>query len=140
MVFTSMKKPKTFAQLKKILDAVVSKFVRIFYSDKNGMVACYTCGKVKHFSEQQCGHFIPRNILITRWELKNLRVQCVGCNMFGNGKILDFEDNLVKELGQQEVNELKQSRFKTIKLSSMDLEDRIAVFEKKLEKEREKLV
>lgn len=133
-------KIKTSAQLKKDLDAIFSKYIRIKYADANGMVACFTCGKVKHFSEQQNGHFIPRNILITRWDENNCRPQCVGCNMFGNGKILDFEDGLVKELGRKEVDKLKASRFQTVKLSTEWYQGMIEKYEKKLEKEREKLI
>ena len=32
------------------------------------------------------------------------RFQCVGCNLFGNGKTLDFEDGLILELGREKVD------------------------------------
>lgn len=136
---TKVKEPKTSAQLKKDLDAVVSKYVRILNSNEQGMVACYTCGKVKHFSDMHAGHFIPRNILITRWDLNNLRPQCVGCNMFGNGKPLDFEDGLVKELGRKRVDEMKASRFKTLKVGTAWYLEMIKDFEGRLETVRRKL-
>lgn len=107
----------TTAKLKKELDSVFSLFIRQKYADKQtGLVACYTCGKVKHWKEQQCGHFVSRQYLATRWHENNCRVQDVGCNVFGNGKPLDFEENLKKELGADYVENMKASRHEVLKL------------------------
>lgn len=117
---------------KKKLDAVFSRYIRLKYAKKE-MCTCYTCGKVKHWKEVQNGHFIPRNILVTRFDENNCRPQCVGCNMFGNGKILDFEDHLVKEIGRKEVDKLKQSRFKIFKVDVSWYKERIEHYEKEVE-------
>lgn len=85
------------AKLKKKLDEIVSKYVRLKYADKNGNCACYTCGKIKPWKEMQCGHLIKRNHTCTRWLLDNLRVQCAGCNVFGDGKFDEFAVKLEKE-------------------------------------------
>ena len=108
------KKTKTQAQLKKELDKYFSLFIR----QKHYKKGCYTCGKKIPWKQGHCGHFIPRNILITRFSEENCRFQCVGCNVFGNGKILDFEDHLVKELGREKVDALKASRFKILKVDN----------------------
>lgn len=84
-----------------------------------------------HWKNLQNGHFIPRNILVTRWNEDNCRPQCVGCNVFGNGKILDFEDRLVREIGRKEVDKLKASRFQILKVDS-------TWYEKQIEKYKEK--
>lgn len=129
-----MVKKKTTAQLKKELDTVFSKYIRLKYADKNGFCVCYTCGAKKHWKDIQNGHFIPRNILITRWSENNCRPQCVGCNVFGNGKMLDFEDHLVKELGGKSVDKLKASRFKIIKLDTNWYLEKIEHYKKEIEK------
>lgn len=36
--------------------------------------------------------------------------------MYGNGKPLDFEENLVEELGREYVDKMRASRFKTMKV------------------------
>jgi hypothetical protein len=125
-------KTKTSAQLKKELDKVFSLWVRQTWANDEGMASCYTCGKVAHWKQLQNGHFIPRNILITRWDENNCRPQCVGCNMFGNGKILDFEDRLVRELGRKRVDELKASRFKILKIDSAWYLDKIEHYKNEL--------
>ena len=112
------KKPrtKTQAQLKKILDSVFSVYIRKKYADEEGMVACYTCGKIQAWQHIQNGHFISRSYLATRWHENNCRPQDVGCNIFGNGKPLDFEEKLKKELGADYVEEMKASRHQILKL------------------------
>jgi len=84
-------------KLKKELDNWVSKYVRLVYADEKGFVSCYTCGIIKPYKEMQCGHWIPRNHTCTRWELKNLRPQCAGCNVWGGGKYDEFAVRLGKE-------------------------------------------
>jgi len=101
-------KAKTQAGLKKELDRVFSIYIRQKY-DKS----CYTCGKV---GALQNGHFVPRQYLATRWDENNCRPQCVGCNIFGNGKPLDFEERLKKDLGDDFVEEMKLTRHQSLKL------------------------
>lgn len=107
---------KTQAQLKKELDRVFSIYIRTKHSDKDGNNHCYTCGKAGTIKTMQCGHFVSRQYLATRWHENNCRIQCAGCNLFGNGKPLDFEEQLKKELGSDYVEEMKASRHQSLKL------------------------
>lgn len=105
----SPKKASSPSKLKKELDRVFSLFVRQYHAKR-----CFTCGKETNLL--QCGHFIPRSYLATRWDFDNCRPQCVGCNIWGRGKLLDFEDNLIKEIGLDRVTALKQKRREVWKL------------------------
>lgn len=109
-------KVKTQAQLKKMLDSIFSVYIRKKYADADGNVACYTCGKILPWQHIQNGHFISRSYLATRWHENNCRPQDVGCNVFGNGKPLDFEERLKKELGADYVENMKASRHQMLKL------------------------
>ena len=104
-------KAKTQAQLKKLLDKTFSEYIRAKYPKR-----CYTCGRRGVLL--QCGHFISRQYLITRWDERNTRPQCVGCNIFGGGKPLDFEENLKNELGAKVVEKMKASRHKVFKVDT----------------------
>lgn len=118
------RKPKP-SVLKRKLDTVFSLYIRAKYSKK-----CYTCkasGKVL-----QCGHFISRSYLATRWEEDNCRPQCVGCNIWGKGKPLDFEENLIEELGIERVMEMKAQRKMLLKLKPEWYLERISFYERKL--------
>lgn len=99
-------KIKSQAQLKKILDKVFSEYIRRKYSNGNGGVKCYTCGKEKHWKEIHCGHFISRGYLATRFDESNTRPQCVGCNIFGSGRNVEFAQKLNEEVGKQTVQSL----------------------------------
>lgn len=109
-------KKKTTSQLKKELDKYFSLYIRQKFSNKNGTVNCYTCGALKQsYKEIQCGHFVSRQYLAARFEESNCRPQCVGCNIWGKGKPLDFEEKLKKELGDDVVEYLKKKRHEITK-------------------------
>ena len=109
-------KVKTQAQLKKELDTIFSIYIRQKFSDSNGNNTCYTCGKAGTIKTMQNGHFVSRQYLATRWSEDNCRIQCLGCNLFGNGKPLDFEERLKKDLGSEYVETMKASRHISLKL------------------------
>lgn len=90
-----MKKLPT-SQLKKKLDKIFSQYVRHKYA-KRGYVSCYTCDKVYMISEMQNGHFVSRANLATRYDERNCRPQCIGCNIFGRGRISIFAERLERE-------------------------------------------
>lgn len=80
----------------------------------------------------QCGHFVARSYLATRFHEDNCRPQCVGCNVFGGGKPLDFEENLKSELGIKRVEDLKRMRHKIVKLTPDWYEEKKIEYQEKL--------
>lgn len=79
----------------------------------------------------QNGHWIPRNILITRFDEDNVRPQCVGCNMFNKGRPDVFSVNLLKE--GVDIEELSSRRHKIMKVDSKWYEEKIAFYKGKIE-------
>lgn len=120
---------KTQAKLKKELDAIFSKYIRHKYA-KDGLVKCYTCSVVKPINEMQNGHWIPRNILITRFSEENCRPQCVGCNMFNKGKPDVFAINLLKE--GVDIIKMGQSRYQTLKVDTIWYESKIKHYKERV--------
>ena len=108
------RKSKTLAQLKKQLDTVFSIYIRTTHS-VDGICTCYTCGKQGTIKELQNGHFVSRGYTATRWHEDNCRPQCVGCNIFGNGKPLDFEEHLKNDFTDEYVEEIKAMRHQIVK-------------------------
>lgn len=78
-------------------DILFSRYVRMVNADKEGLVACYTCGDIKHYKEQQCGHYISRGCLYLRHDLRNARVQCKACNEYKSGNLLVYGKRLEEE-------------------------------------------
>ena len=82
-------KPKSVSKLKGEADTWFSRFVRLrdaYDMNSEWWTDCVTCGVAKAVKEQQAGHFVSRGKLITRFHLKNVHAQCVGCNMFRQGE------------------------------------------------------
>ncbi len=78
-------------------DAIFSKYIRLKYADKNGLVACFTCGTKKHWTLMQNGHYIKRQHLYLRWDERNCRPQDQYCNEYKDGNIPSFITELEKE-------------------------------------------
>lgn len=93
-------------ELREKLDAVFSKWVRLRAADYRGYVHCYTCSWIGNWRLAQCGHFVPRGNLATRFEPDNCRPQCSDCNEYHNGRFDIFEEELRDELGDHRVDEL----------------------------------
>ncbi len=78
-------------------DALFSKWIRMKDADVFDMVGCYTCGAKKRWPNQQCGHYISRSNLYLRWDARNAKVQCEGCNCLKNGNISAYTKRLELE-------------------------------------------
>lgn len=121
------KKPRGISSLKKDLDRLFSLYIRAKYEK-----SCYTCGgggKVL-----QCGHFVSRMYLATRWDENNARPQCRMCNCLMNGRAVDFEERLIQEIGLEGVSELKTRRKEIIRMTEEDYKERISYFKEQLER------
>lgn len=79
------------------LDRAFSKYIRLKYADKEGIVKCFTCSYKAHFSLLQCGHYISRAHMFLRWDERNTRPQCNDCNCVKHGNIGVFRANLNAE-------------------------------------------
>lgn len=116
---------KTLTWYKKELDRVFSIYIRTKYPK-----VCYTCNKP---GTLQNGHFIVRKYLATRWEEDNCRPQCVGCNIYGKGMTIDFEENLIRDLGAERVQEMKDKRKELWKLTQTFYEEQITLYKEKVD-------
>lgn len=120
------KKPTKTALVKK-LDKLFSEYIR----RRNGeMVSCVTCGKVAHWKEMQAGHFMSRRHRATRWHEDNVQVQCIKCNMFGQGEQFKFG----KWLGDEKANELIQLSSQVVRMSDYEMQEMIEHYKDKLAK------
>jgi len=123
------KKP-TRSKIVKKLDVIFSQYIRLKYSDNQGMANCFTCGKRDHWKKLQCGHFQSRKNYSTRWEEDNCRIQCLGCNMFKSGEQYVFGLNLGKELAEKMHVKSKE----IVKFTNDELIDMIDSFTSKVKK------
>lgn len=103
---------KTYKDLVKKLDQEVSFYVKHTFEVAPGICRCYTCGALHEISDIQWGHYISRRYYAVRWDLRNSRPQCKGCNGPRKGDPLKFRANLVEDIGAANVEDLEfKARF-----------------------------
>lgn len=76
------------------LDIIFSRYIRLKEANEHGIVHCYTCDVSKHWKEMQCGHFISRAHMYTRFSEDNCKGQCPTCNTAKDGNLKAFAAHL----------------------------------------------
>lgn len=105
------KKPDKSGETKK-LDRIFSKWIRLRDSDDNGYGACCTCGKWAHYTDgMHAGHFNPRGNKLTRFDERNVNLQCCGCNTYRGGKQAEYTLFIEKKYGREVLDELMELRI-----------------------------
>jgi len=133
-------KTKTISKLKKELDKVFSLYIRLRNATPEGLVKCFTCGKIDHYKRMHAGHFQSRKYLSTRWNEENVMVQCPRCNLFAQGEQYTFGKLLDVRIGEGTAEKLHKLATKTtLKLSRIDYEELIDKFKNKLKDVRTNL-
>lgn len=115
-----MKKPKklTIGKIQKLLWEECKRIIRARYIKHDGTWNCFTCGRlIDEPAKAQTGHFIPSSICgaYLRYDLRNLRIQCYGCNINAGGNQAYYYRNLVQENGQEYVDAIFQDKNKIVK-------------------------
>ena len=123
-----MKVPKN---PKKTLDKLFSKYIR-FKDAQNGYVRCYTCNAVHPPEEVDAGHYITRQHMATRWDERNVKPQCRKCNRFESGVSDEFALHLLKDYGQDVLDELNKAKWTPTKIDTMQIVVLIEKYKEKL--------
>ncbi len=112
----------------KKLDAIFSEYIRLRTANANGFVECVTCGKQDHWRSMDCGHFISRKFMSTRWHEDNCQVQCKSCNVFRYGEQYKYS----LWLGAEKSDHLYRLSKQTLKLFDYDIQDMIEIYKEKV--------
>ena len=119
---------KTISKLKKELDKWFSLYIRLREATDEGMVQCFTSGRVYHYKQMHAGHFMSRRHLSTRWCEINVQPQSPADNLFGQGEQYKFGLNLDSKYGEGTAEELQYKARQTVKLSRVDYEEEISYY------------
>ena len=119
---------KTISKLKKELDKWFSLYIRLRGADDNGNNQCCTCGTIDNWKKLQCGHFVSRKHLSTRFHEMNCFPQCVSCNIFKYGEQWKFGQFLDRNLGEGVSEELVILGYTICKISKSDYEEKITYY------------
>lgn len=109
-------------KLKDSIDKYFSLYIRLRYADEYGNTKCYTCDRVLPYKKVHAGHFMSRGKLSTRWDDRNVQVQCYGCNISRYGNQYEFGKRLDKTYGEGFADYLLRQSLKTRKFTQEELE------------------
>ena len=101
------KDPNSISVLKKKLWTKFSLFVR-----ERDKYTCFTCGKQATGSGMHGGHFITGSTCPTSlyFDESNVHAQCYNCNINKSGNWVIYEENMIKEYGEEHVKDMKLRR------------------------------
>ena len=127
------KRTRTYSSLKRELDKVFSEFIRLRDMRENNGSRCFTCGLIPlSWRQLQCGHYVSRVHLSTRWNERNCAAQCYACNVLRRGNPAEFTLALQAKYGPGIVQELVDLKRQSVKFSRSELQDLIEGYEARL--------
>jgi len=119
------RRKRSLKSLKKEADRVFSIWIRKRGMSPDGSNTCVSCGDVKPWSELQCGHYLKRNHLATRYHEDNCWPQCPTCNVFRYGNYPGYAKFMYQTLGEERVEKLFELHNRITKLTHSDYEELI---------------
>ena len=95
------KKPKGLKYWITKMDTYFHKYIRLRDTDADGYGNCYTCNSSLDYKKTQAGHFINRSLKSTRWDERNVKIQCARCNNWMEGRQFEFSLKLGMKLSKE---------------------------------------
>lgn len=122
----------TNAEAVKKLDKVFSEYIRRRKADYNGNAICVTCGKTDHWKQMQAGHYFSRAKRATRWDTRNVHVQCYRCNVLLKGNYTAYARYMYRLYGEAVMDELTEKSERSTHFKTYELEDTITEVKQRL--------
>lgn len=109
---------KSLPQLKKQLQSAFNSWIR----NRDKDLPCISCGQFK--DKYHAGHFIAQGFSgFLRYNEDNCHKQCVGCNLFKRGNLLEYRIALIQKIGRAKVEWLEEHRKDVRKVTREELEE-----------------
>ena len=118
--------------LKKKLDKLFSLFIRKRDSNLFGIGECITCGRINHYKKMDAGHYIKRQHLATRYDEKNVNLQCKRCNAFEQGNNEVYRRKIDLKWGDGTADTLEMKKHNKVKWTGFEYKCLIEEYENKL--------
>ena len=111
--------------LVKKLDKVFALYIRLRDVMPNGYGRCISCGRIRHFSDLDCGHFYSRKHMGTRFDEDNCSAECKACNRFSADHLINYQTNLIRKIGMARFELLGVKAKRARKWDDFELEELI---------------
>ena len=104
----------------KILQQLVNKHVR----QRDGNF-CISCNKAVN-GKIDAGHmYSVGNYPSVRFDERNINSQCIKCNQYNGGSIIEYRENLIKKIGLKEFEDLDKLAHKNRIFDIVELKEMI---------------
>jgi hypothetical protein len=141
-VFVEEAKSKAWAKTKKEKKAelmTVQDWIKIAQTAFNAYIrerdkdkGCISCGKPL-VGKFDAGHFMnANNHYAVRFDEDNVHGQCVECNQWKHGNLLNYRDGLIERIGRERMYALSNYMKETRKFTIDELKEITATYKKKL--------
>lgn len=125
-------------KLIKRLDEWFSRYIRLRDAGADGYFVCISCGSLKCYNQMDCGHYINRQHMATRFSEVNCNGQCRSCNRFDEGNIQGYRRGLELKYGKNQVLLLESMKYEIRQYSIFELKALIEHYKKKVQELRKK--
>ena len=125
-------KVKKRPNLKTKLDRIFSEFIRLRDANLQGFTVCISCGKIVPWKEADCGHFVNRSHMATRYHEKNCNAQCRSCNRYDEGNNIGYARGLIKKYGPDIIEELEVLKHQSSHLTDFEYQVLIKEYTQKV--------
>lgn len=129
------RKALSLSALENKLDRIFSEWVRKSSADEGGTVECVSCQKLMFWrgGDAQAGHFVKRQHRVTRWDPRNVNVQCVRCNQWLGGNEGEHGAYIIRRHGLAVHDELLRLKRTVKKYNRAELQELIDLYKGKLD-------
>lgn len=128
-------KTKAATGLKAKLDKVFSQYIRLrdMIGDTRSF-KCISCGRILPINQADCGHYINRQHMATRYNEMNCNAQCRSCNRFDEGNMQGYRKHLVWKHGENQVLLLESMKYETRKYAEFEYKALIEYYQKEVKR------
>ena len=114
-------KKLTYSRAKKEAWKAFSLYIRTRDSEDGEQAECFTCEFFFPIKQLQAGHFLPGRKNATLFEPHNCHAQCMQCNVFLKGNLIEYYPRMVEKYGLDEITRLKELDSQTKKYKVYEL-------------------
>lgn len=106
------------------LDNAFSEYIRLRDANPiDGSISCISCGEMVYWKCSDCGHYVRRRHMGTRYHLKDNNEQCRICNRMEDGNEEGQRIGLVKKYGEGVLEELETLKRTETKYSQREINE-----------------
>jgi hypothetical protein len=115
----------------KNCDKLFSEYIRK-RDCTDGYGKCITCGQIKPIEKMDCGHFMSRRFMSTRWDYRNAHAQCQKCNRFEYGNQYEHGLSIDNKYGKGAAEAIRLKTKFNVKYTKAELKEIAKELRKKI--------